>query len=122
MRDIKRVNLGFFEILATVVGSALTVDGIIKSMENPKISSVSIPGTLGLRDIAPSVLEEIEESKQKLKVLHQAELELAKQQEELEKRIAQREALKQKIIKIAPYVVVIGVILGVYFLIKRSKK
>ena len=122
MRDIKRVNLGFFQILATVAGSALTVDGIIKSMESPKISSVSIPGTLGLRDIAPSVLEEIEESKQKLKVLHQAELELAKQQEELEKRIAQREALKQKIIKIAPYVVVIGVILGVYFLIKRSKK
>ncbi len=123
MSKINRVNLGFDPLSAIffTVSAAMTADSVIKMIEKPKISPVTIPGVLAERGISTNIMEQIGKSRQKLEIIHQAEIELAKKQEELAKRIAQRQALRQNIIKIAPFIVFGGVILGILLLVRRRK-
>jgi len=126
MREIDRVNLGFLNFIFSTIAAAMTADQIIKTIEGPpKVSSVTIPGVLSEKEVSANIVEQINKSRQELEALHQKDLELARQQEELTKKIAQREALKQKITKIAPFVVIGGVVLGALLIgrgLMRRKK
>ena len=116
-----RVNLGGFwaAFLKALPEIAFTADNIIKAMEHPKVSSVTIPGVLATREVNRAILEELNRSRIEVEKLYQQELALAKRQEELAKKIAQREALKRTIVKIAPAFIIGGVTLGVILLIRR---
>ena len=123
MRDIDRVNLGFIQFLPLIFETAMAANSLIKTIEGPpSIKPVTIPGILAEKGIGANIIEQINKSKQELEAIHQTEIELAKKQEEIAKEIAQREALKQKIMKIAPWVVIVGVGLGIILLISRRKK
>ena len=123
MRDVDKVNLGFIQFLPLIFSTAMAADSLIKTIEGPpSINPVTIPGVLAEKGIGANIIEQINKSKQELEAIHQTEVELAKKQEELAKKIAQREALKQRIIKIAPWIVIGGVGLGVILLISRRRK
>jgi len=112
-----RVDLkGLWAALPTI---AFTVNSFIKTMEHPKVSSVTIPGMLATREVNRAILEELNRSRIEAEKLHQQELALAKRQEELAKKIAQKESLKKTIAKIAPAFIIGGVVLGVILLIRR---
>lgn len=137
---IKEVELGIWPIIAAIpafiastvavaaevaiaavpyVGAAATVDSIIKTMQHPGISSVEIPGSLGMRGFETSVAVAVQEARADLEELHARELALAKEQEAIVAEAAKKEELTETIKKIAPYVIIGGVGLGAILLLKR---
>jgi len=117
-----RVNLssgGLLAMLPYIFEAAVSINSIIKATEHPKVSSATIPGVLATREVNRAILEELNRSRIEAEKLHQQELALVKKQEELAKKIAQKEALKRTIAKIAPAFVIGGVTLGIILLARR---
>lgn len=114
------VHLGFLPIFAALATTAVST-GINYLDRPPSIKPVTIPGVLAEAGIGSDIIEKINESKKKLEAVHQKEVELAKEEKALAERIAKREAIKQMITKIAPFVVVGGVALSVILLIRRKR-
>ena len=117
----KEVHLGFIGTLISIASAAMTADSVIKTLQAPHIKPVTIPGVLAEKGIGADIIEKINRAKQELEATHQQEIKLAEKQKQLEQQILQREALKQKIIKLAPFVVAGGVVLGVILLIRRKR-
>ena len=117
----KEVHLGFIAAIAAALAAAVSADSIIKTIQAPHINPVTIPGVLATRGVGSDIIEKINKSKQELEAAHQREIKLSEKQKQLEQQILQREALKQKIIKLAPFVAAGGVVLGVVLLIRRKR-
>jgi len=124
MRDIDRINLqgGFLEFIPLAINAIMSTNNLIKSIEGPpSIKPVTIPGILGLKEIDQSIVEQINKSRQELETVYQTELELAKKQQQLEQQIIKRQKLIETITKLAPFIVIGGVILAI-ILLKRGRK
>lgn len=123
--DFKKISVKRGFRRGAWVGIALftvgTTDAIIKMTSRPSISSVTIPGGLGLKDLSPILLEKISATRTELETYHQQELRLAEEQEIIESELIKREELKAKIKKAAP-LVVIGLVGGGLYLTLRRKK
>lgn len=108
-------------IIFGILGAVVSADQIMKGLDRPKITGVSIPGGLGMKTLAPEIAAILERSEAELAVLHAQELEQVKEQEELETKIAAQAALQEKIKKIAPLVIIGGVGIGAILLLTRKK-
>lgn len=114
--------MSWMAVLVTLVTTTATVNSIIKSLDQPKLNPIEIPGGLAERGISLQITEVLQQQASELKKLREEELKKEAEWESIEEQKAQQEKLKEAMSKFGPLVLIGSVGLVIVVLKKRKKQ